>query len=273
MVAGMTIVPIMDGTAKYLVQYYPPLEVIWARYFFHLVFLMPVVLWRLGWHALAMARPRFQILRSMLMVTSTMFFVNAVARLPLADTLALTFIAPLVVTILSPWLLGEKVGLGRWLAVAIGFAGACIVIRPAFAQFNWGYLLALACGCIYALYLVATRKLAGAAPPIVTLAYTATVGGIALTAVMPFVGVAPSLPDLLLMMLMGSISAGGHFLLIKAFDYAPASLLSPLVYLQIATATVFGYLVFGQIPDAVTFLGIAVIAGSGIYISTVGRDR
>lgn len=272
MVAGMIIVPLMDGIVKYLVQYYPALEVVWARYFFHFVFLFPLVLWRMGWRAFAVGNPKLQLLRSGLMVISTTFFANAVARLPFADTIALTFIAPLVVTMLSPWLLGERVSLGRWLAVITGFVGALVVIRPGFADFNWGYVLALCCGTCYALYLVATRKLAGAAAPIVTLAFTASLGALVMSALMPFVGVMPTLPHLGLMMLAGLISAGGHFLLIKAFDHAPASLLSPLVYLQIATATVFGYLVFGQLPDAVTWIGIAVIVGSGVYNSVATRQ-
>ncbi len=271
MIAAMIVIPLMDGTAKYLVQRYPPMEVIWTRYFFHLVFMLPVALWRFGWCGMKTPNITLQLVRGGLMVASTVFFVNAVRTLPFADTLALVFIAPLIVTALSPWALDEKVGTGRWIAVVVGFAGACIIIRPGFGSFDWGTVLAICAGTAYALYLIATRKLAGSAPPLVTLTYTALMGGTLCGLAMPGQWISPTIVDLGHMALMGAISAGGHFLIIKAFDRSPASVLAPLVYLQIATATIFGYLVFGDFPDVVTWMGIAVVVGSGLYISLAER--
>ena len=267
MLAGMMLMPVMDGTAKYLAARYPVAEVIWARYFFHLIVMVPVILWRYGPRACWPNKPLLQLVRGGLMLGSSFFFVFAIRHMPLADALTLVFVAPLVVTALSPFLLGERVDGKRWLAVAVGFSGAVIIIRPGFGIMQSSAFLALGAGCTYAFYLIATRKLAGSAPPLVTLTYTALLGGVILAAFMPAVWVAPGLADLGRMVLMGLVSAGGHLLLIMAFDRAPASVLAPFFYSQIVMATVFGFFVFGDFPDGLTWLGIAVIVSSGVYLS------
>ena len=271
LVTAMAVVPLMDGIAKYLSATYPVSQIVWARYFFHLIVLAPLVLWRHGRSGLVPQRPGFQVLRSAFLLLSTILFFAAIALIPLADAIALVFVSPLIVTAFSPLVLGEQVGLRRWSAVIVGFLGACIIFRPGLGVLQWGSLLAIAAGTGYAFYILATRKLSGSAPPLVTLFYTALLGAVVMTAVAPFAWVAPSMTDLGLMAAMGIIAAGGHFLIIKAFEQAPASLLAPYGYTEIVMATLVGYLAFGDFPDHWTWVGIAVIICSGIYISL--RER
>ncbi len=270
---AMTVVPFMDGIAKYLTGDFSVLQIVWARYFFHFLIMLPILLWRYGPKAFDVPRPGVQILRGGLLLGSTLFFFAAIATLPLADALALIFISPLVVTALSPLVLKEPVGIRRWSAVGVGFLGAMIIVRPGMGVFSGGALLALAAGGVYGCYLLATRKLSGQAPPLVTLGYTALLGAVALTFVLPFVWITPTLPQLGLMVAMGLIAACGHFMLIKAFEHAEAAVLAPCTYFEIVMMTLVGYFAFGDFPDFWTWIGIAVIVASGLYTSWRERVR
>jgi len=232
---------------------------------------LPLVLWRYGPRALVPARFRLQLFRGTLLVADSFLFFGALALIPLADTLALTFVAPLMLTALSALVLGERVGVRRWSAVAIGFAGTLIIVRPGFAAFEPGAVLALGAGVAYAIYQLLTRKLAGSAPPLVTLGYTALVGTLVMTAALPAYWVTPSPTDLALMVGMGATAAVAHFLIISAFERAQASLLAPFNYCEMIGAVAIGYLVFGDFPDSWTWLGVLVLIGSGVYISL--RER
>ena len=266
-VCAMTLVPVMDGIAKHLSADFDVFQVVWARYFFHLIILLPIVLWKHGAAGLLPERPVAQVLRGALLLVSTIFFFAAIAVMPLADALALVFVSPLVVTALSPWLLGEQVGMRRRSAVLIGFIGVLIIIRPGAGVFQVGSLLALTAGTIFAFYLIATRKLAGSAPPLVTLTYTAVIGALVMSVAVIWYWREPAFADWLAMLAMGAIAASGHFLLIKAFELAPASTLAPFTYWEIVSTTAVGYLWFGDFPHSLTWLGIAIVIGSGVYIS------
>ena len=267
MLLSMTIIPIMDGLAKVLTADYPIAEVVWGRYFFHLLYLLPVVIFRYGPSALLPRHMGLQIIRGGLLLSSTVCFFAAIAEMPLADSLALVFIYPVIVTALSSILLGEKVGIRRWAAISVGFLGALVIIRPGFNNIDSGTIYAIAAGAIYALYVIATRKLSGSAPPLVTLTFTALLGAAIMSVWVPFEWVAPNSFDWSLMAAMGACAALGHFLLIKALDHAPASVLAPFGYSEIIMATIIGFVVFGDFPDAITWLGVGVITLSGIYIS------
>jgi drug/metabolite transporter (DMT)-like permease len=168
-------------------------------------------------------------------------------------------------------LLREAVGRRRWAAVAIGLIGALVILRPGLGALQWGGLLAVAAGTVHGLYYLATRRLKGSAPPLVTLAYTAMLGALAMTAVLPAFWVPPDAADLLLMACIGLIAAFGHFLLIRAFEMAPAAQLAPYTYCEVGFTAAVGYAVFGDFPDPWTWLGILVIVGSGTYIAL--RER
>jgi drug/metabolite transporter (DMT)-like permease len=274
LVGGALVLPLTDSVAKILGETYPVIEVTWARYFFHFALMAPVILWRYGIAGFLPPRPLLQILRSAILLVSTLCYFWAITILPLADALALAFIFPLVVTALAPLLLSEQVGLRRWSAVVVGFLGALIVIRPGFAGVDFlGAVGAIGSGFTYGFYLIVTRKLAGSAPALVTLAFTALVGSIGMTAMVPFVWQTPTLADLGLMVLLGALAVLANYLIIRAFDYAPASLLAPFGYTEMVGAVTVGFVVFGDFPDGVTWIGIAVIIGSGIYISFRERRR
>lgn len=267
MVAAMMLLPFNDAIAKHLSASYPVLQIVWFRFLFHFAILAPIVWSRYGWSALRPRRLGLQILRSGLTLLSVLLFFTAISTTPLADAMALLLCAPIMVTAVSPLLLGEHVGLHRWLAVFVGFLGAMIMLRPGFAAVQPGALLALLAGMSHALYNVLTRKLSGSAPPLVTLAYTAVLGVFGLALVVPFHWVTPAPADLLPMAAVGAIAAGGHFLLIRAFDYAPATVLAPFLYTELVAAAAIGYVWFNEFPDGWAWLGIAVIVASGIYIS------
>lgn len=267
MVLAMTLIPVMDGLAKLLSARYPTLEIVWARYFFHFVLLLPLVLHRYGLGAFALQRPWLQLFRGSLLMVSTACFFGAIATIPLADTLAVVFVYPFVVTALSPWFLGERVGVWRWGAVAVGFVGALIVIRPGFQTLSPAMLMALAAGCIYAVYVLVTRKMAGTDPPLKTLLMTAIVGTVVMTLILPFVWVTPTPIDLAIMVSLGVLAATGHYMIIVAHEWASAPQLAPYSYVEMVSATIVGFLLFGDLPAALTWLGIVIIVLSGIVIA------
>lgn len=274
MAAGVCTLPLMDGTAKYLSDDFHVLQVAWARYGFHLLLLMALLAWRLRPAELVPNHPRLQILRSGFLLGTTLCYFGAIAYLPLATVLALAFIGPVVSTALAPVALGEHIGPRRWVAVLIGFTGALIVLRPGFDVFHPASLLALGAGVFYGLYLLATRRLSGSGRPAVTLLYTAVIGVAVLTLTLPFVWRAPAATDWLLMAMMGAFGALAHFLIIRAFEHAPAAVLGPVSYVEIVMAVAIGWIAFGDFPDRWTWTGIAVIVASGIYISVrEGRMR
>jgi drug/metabolite transporter (DMT)-like permease len=267
MVAAMMVVPFIDVLAKLLSDRYATTQLAWARFFFHFSFLAPIVLYRYGAAALKPRQPLLQLVRGGFTLAATILFFAAIAEMPIADALALLFVSPMIVTALSPFMLGEHVGIRRWSAVICGFLGALIILRPGFGVVQTSSYLAVGAGCSFAIYTLLTRKLSGSAPPLVTLAYTAVLGAVSMSfAVIP-VWITPPPMDLAMMAGIGAVAAGGHFLLIKAFDHAPASLLAPYSYCEIVMATAVGWFFFSDFPDSWTWTGIAVIAASGIYIS------
>jgi len=271
MILSMSIVPIVDGFAKFLSSDYPISEIVWGRYIFHFFYLFPVVLFKYGPSAMLPRHLPLQIIRGGLLVCSTFCFFAAIAGMPLADTLALVFISPVIVTALSTVFLGEVVGVRRWSAVSVGFFGALVIIRPGLNEIESETYFALAAGFFYAFYMIATRKLSGSAPPLVTLTFTAFLGAVIMSALIPFQWVEPTNVDWLLMAAMGASAAIGHFLLIKAFDYAQASVLAPFSYFEIVVATIIGFVIFDDFPDTTTWLGIGIIILSGTYITI--RER
>jgi len=165
MLGAMSVVPFMDAIDKQLSGHLPVLQLVWARYFFHFCLIFPVVMLRYGPRRMVPPRPLLQLLRGGLLLASTILFFAAIAEMPLADALALIFVSPLLVTALSPWVLGESVGPRRKLAVLVGFLGALLIIRPGVGAIQWPALLALGVGVVFGLYLLSTRRLAASARP------------------------------------------------------------------------------------------------------------
>ena len=266
MLAAQVIMPLNDAMAKYLVAVLPALQVAWARFFFNAVLLVPLVVWRHGAGALRTSRPVVQLLRGVVLVVANLCFLFGVRHVPLADALALVFVTPLVVAALSAWLLGERVGPLQWGAILVGFAGALVIIRPGFSSLPPAAMLPLGAGVLYGVYLTLSRLLAASAAPEVTLAVTAMTGAAMLSLVAPFAWSWPTAWQWLLMVVVGAASGLGHMCITTAHIHAPASTLAPLTYLAIVTATIVGYLAFGDLPDWLTWLGMAIVVASGIFI-------
>lgn len=268
MALGVSVVPMMDGIAKGLAEGYPVFQIVWARFAFHLLWLLPFLLWHgHGRAVLFPRRPGLQLLRGFLLLAATLCYFSAIALMPIADALALLFISPMVVTLLAPVVLGERVGIWRWSAVVAGFIGALIVVRPGFGVFQWASVLALGAGVMHGCYLLTTRRLAGSTNPMITLFYTGVIGLFAMSLAMPVVWVPPTPGDWIWMAIMGAFAAGGHFLIIKGFDRAPAPVVAPVAYAEIVAATAVGYFAFGDFPATWTWVGIVVIITSGLVIS------
>jgi drug/metabolite transporter (DMT)-like permease len=255
----------LDSTAKYLMQSYPVPQVIWARFFFHLIFVVILMGPRLRTQIKSQS-PIHQCLRSLFMFSTTVLFFIGISFLPLTTASTIMFMAPVILTILSIPLLGEKVGPRRWMGIIIAFAGAVLVMRPGGDSLELSILIVLAAACTHAMYQVFTRKLGTRDAPMTSLFYTGITGALVMTLVVPFVWQPVATFDWLLFVFAGIAGGIGHLCLIRAFRQAPASVVAPFSYSSLLWATAFGYLLFGDLPDAWTLSGAALIIGSGLYI-------
>ena len=259
--------PIMDGFAKYLSADLPILQITWARYFFTVVFTLPIMFFFFKSQLVWSDKPMLQILRGLILLSANICFFYSISIISLAKALTLAFVAPLIVTAFSPVFLGEKVGFRRWTAVTIGFIGSLVVIRPGFLELNFASLAALCTGFLYGFYLIITRKLSTSDNPLLTLLLTGLVGAILLSLIIPFYWVKPSLNQWSLMAGIGVFACIGHLFLILSLKYADASKLAPLGYTEIIPNIMIGYYFFSEIPDKWTYLGLFIIVLSGLYIS------
>jgi drug/metabolite transporter (DMT)-like permease len=264
---GWMMLPVMDGFAKYLSADLPVLQITWARYFFTVAFTLPIMFFFYNKQLVWSDKPKLQILRGLILLCANICFFYAISIIPLAKALTLAFVAPLIVTAFSPMLLGEKVGVRRWTAVIIGFVGSLVVIRPGFLEINLASFSALGTGVMYGFYLIITRKLSISDNPLLTLLLTGLVGLFAVSGIMPFIWVNPDLSQWSMMAGIGVFACIGHLFLILSLKYADASKLAPLGYTEIIPNVIIGYYFFGNFPDNWTFLGLAIIVISGIYIS------
>ena len=264
---GWMFLPVMDGFAKYLSGELPILQITWARYFFTVVFVFPIMFFFYKKQLVWSDKPRLQIFRGLILLSANICFFYAISIISLAKALTLAFIAPLIVTAFSPILLGEKVGFRRWTAVAVGFIGSLIVIRPGFLEFNLASMAALATGFFYGFYLIITRKLSTSDNPLLTLLITGMVGALLVSLIIPFYWVKPTLNQWSLMAGIGVFACIGHLFLILSLKYADASKLAPLGYTEIIPNVIIGYYFFSELPDNWTYLGLFIIVLSGLYIS------
>ncbi len=260
------ILPIMDAIAKYLSYSLPILQITWFRFFFSAV-ITGIFIYLFSRKSFVRSKNiKSQVLRGILLLTSSLLFFYAISVISLAKALTLAFICPLIVTALSPYFLKERVGRRRWTAVIVGFIGVLLVIRPGIVEFNWASLASLGTGLCYAIYLIVTRSLKDTDNGLLTLLFTSIVGTVVLSVYLPFVWVTPSLNQLLLAVNMGFIAALAHGLIIISYNYSDASKLAPLGYFEIIPNIIIGYIWFSDFPDKYTVLGLLVIILSGIYV-------
>lgn len=268
MLGAMASLPFIDVLAKKLGQQEVPiLQIVWARMCFGALLTLPLALRHVPFRGLAPKRPIYHFFRASLLIAATFSFFLALKFLPIADALAIFFVQPLIVTALSPLILKEKVGARRWTAVLIGFVGTLIIIRPGFVQFNPGTVLALAAGSFLAIYFLMTRRISGTAPAMVTTFQTNAMGTMLTCLALPLFWEMPTAEQWVMFAALGGIATFGHFLIVRAYDHAEASLLAPLAYSEMIMATTLGWLVFGDLPDRYTVLGVAILIGCAIFIS------
>ena len=256
----------MDAIVKFLSNRYPILQLIWARFFFHFLIILPCVFFRHGRRVIYQAHPLKLLSPGLFLLGGTGLIFVAIQHLPLADAIAILFFDAVIVVALSSLVLGEQVPLRRWLACAVGFIAILMIVRPGGSGFHWASLIALVAALFWALYFVSTRMMSGKVPPLVMLGWQSVSGFVLMTAALPFFWVTPTFVDGIMMVLIGAIGAVGHLLFIRAFVYVQASLLAPLRYLEIVMQVVLGYWLFGDYPDLWAWMGIGLIIGVGIYL-------
>ena len=264
--SAWVMLPIMDGFAKYLSSTLPVLQITWSRYFFTVVIVLPIMLVFFRKNLTWTEQPKLQLIRGLLLFCANILFFYSISIISLPKALTLAFISPLIVTALSPILLGEKVGFRRWAAVITGFIGSLIVIRPGFLEINLASMAALGTGVLYGFYLIVTRKLHNSDSPLLTLLLTGVVGIIIGSMIMPTVWVQPTITEWYMMFAIGFFASIGHLFLILSLKYADASKLAPFGYFEILTNIIIGYFFFNHFPDYWHFLGLFIIISSGIYI-------
>ncbi|MGE0749038.1 MAG: DMT family transporter [Variibacter sp.] len=274
MVLSAIFIPALNASAKYLATRYPIVEIVWARYAGHFLYMLIVFAPRRGLSLLIANRPILQLVRSTLLCSSTAIFVLALPSAPLTTAAAISFTAPFVVTALSPLLLSERVGAARWAAVAAGFLGAMIVIRPGTEDMNAAHFLFFASATFSALYQIMSRKLAAYDRAETSITYIAVAGFVLTTIPLPFVWVTPaSAKDAIVFVGLGIFGGVGHYFLVRAFELAPAPFVSPFNYLNLIGAAILSVAVFGQFPDLWLWIGAAIIVGSGLFILLYERRQ
>ena len=264
----------LDTTAKYLVRDHSLFLVVWARYAGQMLVVTPFVWHRAGPGFWRTHNPRMQLLRSALLLAATLCFFAALRYLPLAEGSAITFLAPIFIVVFSQPVLGERPTRARWIASLAGFVGILVLLRPGSSVLHPAVLLLIGTAVFNAFYQLLTRKLPGDSAH-TTLFYSALVGAVGLTLALPwgFDGALLTWREGGLLLLLGLFAGIAHWLLITAFLIAPASLLTPFTYLQMIWATLFGYLIFGQLPDRWSAIGMAIIVASGLMLALQERRR
>lgn len=273
MIAAMLLLPAIDAVAKVLAATVPVGLIVWSRFAFQTALLAPSALQRHGTSQPGLLPVHAA--RGALLALTTLAFFAALRVLPLADAISIFFVEPLILTLLSAVLLGESIGWRRLSAVAIGFLGALIIVRPSYEIFGVNALLPLAAASCFALYLILTRRIATREHP-TTMQFHAGFYGFVVMSTSLVAGWAfniailtpvwPTPREWLLLALVGVVATVGHQMVVHAFRRAEAGILAPFQYLEIVGATTYGFILFGDFPDPTTWLGVAIIIGSGIYV-------
>ncbi len=261
---------ITDTTAKFLSADMPVTTINWVRYVIF-VAMAAFLVRNLPRHALRPARPGLQIIRALVVLGSATLFIYGVQAMTIAQAITISFLSPLLITILSIPMLGERVGPRRWAAVGAGMAGVLLVVRPGLDGFQPAALFGIASATCWSVGMILTRRMAGADAPETTVLWSAVIGLVVLSVILPFDFHWPSPLQWVLLLVLGFFVSIGQWFTILAHRFAPASLLAPFSYSQLVWVTITGYLVFSDWPDAWTFAGAAIIIASGLY--TAHRER
>ena len=263
---------LLDGSAKWLVQSVPVLIVVWLRFLTHSLIASALLFPMRGLALVRTRHLRWHLARGLMFVAMTGMNFSALQYLQLTVTASIFFMVPILVALMSVPLLGERLDARRWAAIIAGFAGVLVVVRPGSEAFHPAILLSIANAVLYAFFNMMTRKLAAYDPPETIQFLPAVVASVVLA---PFALAAWESPagwfEWFVLCMMGIFGGSGHYLLAMAHRYAPASTLAPFLYQQILYMALFGYLVFGNVPDKETWIGAAIVVASGLYLFS--RER
>ena len=266
MITGIASFAVMDAIIKWLTAAYPVPQVIALRSWFGLPFLFWLAMREGGLPALRTRRPMVHAGRFLLVLLLSLGFFYALSKMKLADAIAIAFAAPISITALSVPLLREAVGLRRWIAIVVGFAGVLIILRPGGGVFDWAALAALGSAVVYALLMITTRAFKSTESSASLMLYPQL--GISLSGIVMvlYFWVTPTPFDLGLFALAGLFGSIGVMCITHAFRLAPAAAIAPFEYTALLWATLLGYLLWDELPDSVTLLGAGVVIASGLYI-------
>lgn len=275
MTAFSLLAPAMDACAKLIGDAVALGQVLGARFAIQAALLVPLA-WAMGWlHRPDLREAGLHLVRGSLILVATAFFFSALKVMPIADAIAIFFVEPFILTLLGGLLLGEPIGPRRYVACAVGFAGALLIIQPSFVEVGPAAFLPLVTAICFAFYMILTRQMATRMHPITLQAYSGLAAtGVVLPLLWIFNGtgvalldpVWPAQRELWLLAGVGLIATLSHVCISFALALAPASVLAPIQYLEIVGATFLGYLIFSDLPDTMTFAGIALIVGAGLFV-------
>lgn len=259
----------LDTTIRYLSVHFSVSLMAFVRYIVHLGLMLALLMPVQGLGFVRTKRPLWVLGRGLCLVGLTLFMMQGLVRLPVAEATAIGFVAPLLVVLLARPLLGERIGWVRWGAVLAGFGGVLLVARPGGSLDPFGVLMVFCAALCGSAYQLLSRLLAGSESTNTLLFYAALAGSVCFGASLPWMPAVPSPSGLewFLLFSLGVAGGLGHYLFTRAYRYAPASLLAPFTYLQLLWAGVLGWLVFARLPDALTLLGMGVIACAGAVVA------
>lgn len=266
MVTGVGSFATMDAAVKWLTADFQIGQIVTLRSWFGLPFLLILVHMEGGLSALKTRQPSVHFVRYLLVLLLSFGFFWVLSRMKLVDAIAITFTAPILIAALSVPLLRERVGLHRWSAIAFGFVGVLIILRPGTGVFQWAAMAALGSTAVYALLMISTRALKSTESAAALMFYPQF--GMAITGIFlaPFFWQTPNLHQLGLFVIVGALGSFGIVCLTNAFRLAPVATVSPFEYTALVWATVLGYLLWRELPDTFTVAGTAIVISSGLYI-------
>lgn len=275
MLLASSLFPVMNGLVQIMSERYTTEQVVWARAASHLVFILALFAPRFGVALVRTATLKWQIIRSSVHLASMLFFFTGVKYLPLAKAASISFTTPFFVALLAWPMLGERITPRRLVAVVVAFFGVLIVIRPGTDVFQWASLFMLGSAICYALYQILTRRVARHDSAETSAVYSATVGTVVMSLVVPFVWTPiAGWTDAALLFSLGIIGGLGHYFVARAMIYAQASIIAPFGYWQLVGSVIVGYLISGYLPDNFTWIGAGIIVCAGVYIAWwETRDR
>lgn len=256
---------LMDALAKSLIARHATLQVVWARYTGQTV-LVALLLFRVGFGHLRAQHPWLQLWRSLFQFGASFFFFASLNDIGLAEATAIADLNPVLITLGAVLFLGERIGVRRAIGIAAALAGAMLIIKPGSSVFSVAALLPLGCGICFAGYALITRAVGARETVWTSLAYTALFGTIVTSASLPWVWQTPDWSDVPGFLVIGVMGAVAQLCLIRSYALAEATVVAPFSYLGLICAMVWGWLFFGQLPDAWSMLGALVIVGAGLYV-------